>query len=80
MQEDKILGFNRKQFVEDIVNNRFNGNITRCANELKISAAYLHGLIYNTKYTAGKKFFNAVIMYCRNNKMDWQKYIFVSWE
>ena len=28
------LGFNRVNFIKDIINNKFNGNITKCAIKL----------------------------------------------
>lgn len=67
------LGFNRVNFIKDIINNKFNGNITKCAIELSLSNSYLHAVIYDTK-----KLLNAIINYCTKNKIDYHKYIFIN--
>lgn len=71
------LGFNRVNFIKDIINNKFNGNITKCATELSLSNSYLHSVIYDTKNKGGMKLLNAIIHYCMKNKIDYRKYIFI---
>lgn len=71
------LGFNRVNFIKDIINNKFNGNITKCAIELSLSNSYLHAVIYDTKNKGGMKLLNAIIHYCMKNKIDYRKYIFI---
>lgn len=72
------LGFNRVNFIKDIINNKFNGNITKCAIELSLSNSYLHAVIYDTKNKGGIKLLNAIINYCTKNKIDYHKYIFIN--
>lgn len=72
------LGFNRVNFIQDIINNKFNGNITKCATELSLSNSYLHAVIYDTKNKGGMKLLNAIIYYCMKNKIDYRKYIFIN--
>lgn len=72
------LGFNRVNFIQDIINNKFNGNITKCATELSLSHSYLHAVIYDTKNKGGVKLLNSIINYCAKNKIDYHKYIFIN--
>lgn len=72
------LGFNRVNFVQDIINNKFNGNVAKCATELALSHGYLHSVVYNTKNKGGMKLLNAIINYCTRNKIDYHKYIFIN--
>lgn len=72
------LGFNRVNFIKDVINNKFNGNITKCAIELSLSNSYLHAVIYDTKNKGGIKLLNAIINYCTKNKIDYHKYIFIN--
>lgn len=72
------LGFNRVNFVQDIINSKFNGNVAKCATELALSHGYLHSVVYNTKNKGGMKLLNAIINYCTKNKIDYHKYIFIN--
>ena len=42
------LGFNRRAFVEDILNIDFNGDLKLCAKEIGITYSYLKELIYDS--------------------------------
>lgn len=74
--ELKIMGFNRKRFVEEILNMDFNGNIRTCAITLGINPSYLHDLVYIPTKDAGPKTLTKIYHYCKHTGKDPESFIF----
>lgn len=70
-------GFNRKNFVEDILNTRFDGNEKACAHALGVNTRYLKNLIYHTDKNIGLKTMNKIRLYCLRNNLNHEKYTLV---
>ena len=78
MEADKatVLGFNRKNFVQDILNQDFEGNIRECAVSLGMNPSYLHDLVFITTKDAGSKTLTKIYHYCKRVGKDPDLYIF----
>ena len=68
--DEKILGFNRKNFVEDILNAEFAGNIRTCAIQIGMNPSYLHDLIFITTKDAGIKTLTKIYHYAKQTGKD----------
>lgn len=73
--EHTYIEFERKLFVEEILNIEFSGNIKECAGAMKMSSTYLHELIYNTSKKAGKINLTRIFRYCIKTGKDPLRYI-----
>lgn len=73
--ENFKMGLNRKNFVEQILNVDFKGNLTTCSIELKITRGYLYNLLFNNQ-NAGRSAIEKIYKYCRKTNRDPEKYIF----
>lgn len=72
------LGFNRRAFVEDILNIDFNGDLKLCAKEIGITYSYLKELIYDSTKSAGKEALTKIHLYAQiARKPNPNKYIFI---
>lgn len=69
------IEFDRQLFVEEILNNEFDGNISECAKALKVSTTYLHDLIFVTTKKAGKANLTRIFRYCVKMGLDPLRYI-----
>jgi hypothetical protein len=67
--------FDRRLFVEEILNVEFDGNIGDCAKAMDMSTMYLHELIYNTSKKAGKINLTRIFRYCIKTGKDPLRYI-----
>lgn len=76
MDEINFLGFNRRNFVEDILNLDFAGDIRSCAIALGMNPNYLHDLVYIPSKDAGTKTLTKIYQYARRTGKDPNKYIF----
>jgi len=76
IDETKIMGLNRKKFVEDILNREFNGNIRTCAIMLGMNPSYLHDLVFIPTKEAGIKTLTKIYHYCKKAGKDPEQYIF----
>ena len=68
----------RKEFIKQIVNETFNGNVNQCSKALEIEPSQLHKFIKKEKGEAGAKFLGGLYKYCEKHEIDHKKYIFVS--
>jgi hypothetical protein len=73
--ENFKMGLNRKNFVEQILNIDFKGNLTSCSNALDIKRGYLYNLLFNEQ-NAGRSALEKIYKYCRKTKRDPEIYIF----
>jgi hypothetical protein len=76
IDETKIMGLNRKKFVEEILNLEFNGNIRNCAITLNMNPSYLHDLVFIPTKEAGIKTLTKIYHYCKRTGKDPERYIF----
>jgi len=74
--ESKALGFNWKNFVKDILNLEFDGNVRSCAIALDMNPNYLHDLVYTPSKDAGIKTLTKIYHYAKQTGKDPEKYIF----
>lgn len=70
-----FVEFERRLFVEEILNIEFEGNIAKCAKAMEMSPVYLHELIYNTSKNAGKINLTRILRYCIKTGKDPLRYI-----
>ena len=70
-----FIGFNRKNFIHDIFEAKYNVNIKACANDLGIKPNYLRDILYSNR-NAGTKTLTMLYRYCIRNELDPTKYIF----
>lgn len=73
--EKSTMGFNRKNFVEEIVNIDFAGDLTKCSQAMGFTRKYLHSLIF-TDINGGKTTLDKIYKYCRKTNRDPERYIF----
>lgn len=75
---DKIsIGFNRENFIKDILEPVFNANFTDCAKAMQMKPNYLRDIVMNPTRGAGTKFLTCIYRYCMKNNLDPKKYILV---
>lgn len=70
------MGFNRKNFVEDIVNIDFEGDLALCALTLGFSEKAIKKIIF-TSTNGSKDTLDKIYKYCRKTNRDPEKYIFM---
>ena len=70
------MGFNRKNFVEDIVNIDFDGDLNLCAVAMGFSLKSIKKIIF-TDTNGSKDTLDKIYKYCRKTNRDPEKYIFV---
>lgn len=70
------MGFNRKNFVEDIVNVDFDGDLNLCAETLGFSVKSVRKIIF-TDTGGSKDTLDKIYKYCRKTNRDPEKYVFV---
>lgn len=66
--------------VEEVINlikNQFNNNQTLFAQTLGIERTHVNKVLRNNGRGAGALFCGALIKYCNDNDMDYEKYIFL---
>lgn len=71
------LGFNRRAFIEEILNEDFSGNIRECSKSLGIATGYLNGLLYMASKDAGRETLTKIWRYAKKTRRNPDKYIFV---
>lgn len=72
---EREIGFNRKNFVEKILNKDFKGSVTKCAKALKISERSLNRLIFDVTSNAALKTLNKIFAYCVKTQRNPDEYI-----
>ncbi len=70
-----FLEFDRKLFVEEILNVEYSGDIAACARAMEMSPAYLHELVYHTTMRAGKVNLTRILRYCVRTGKDPLRYL-----
>ena len=69
------LAFDRKLFVEEILNLEFNGDIPSCAVAMEMPPKYLHELIFNANKKAGTITLSRILRYCKKTGKNPERYI-----
>jgi len=65
-----------KDELRKLLYERFNGNFTKMAKELRVNTAQLYRIL-EKESNAGAKFFGKLMAWCRQNSVDFNKYIFL---
>lgn len=60
-----------------LLREKFNGNQSKMAKELKISRYQLNMIFKNNGKNAGKKIMGAIMKYCEENNYNYKDYIFL---
>ena len=63
--------------IAELIKERFRNNKTWFAEEMGINYSYLHLILNGKRKPTSDKFCNAIIQYCKNNNLDYRKYIFL---
>lgn len=63
--------------LEELIQEKFNGNKTKFAENIGISREYVSKILNDKSENNSAKFCNALILYCENNKLDYKDYIFL---
>lgn len=63
--------------LQELLQERFNGNQTLFAEEIGIERSHVNKVFKNEGQGAGAMFCGAIIKFCNNNGLDYQKYIFL---
>lgn len=71
------LGFNRRNFIEEILNEDFSGNIRECAKALSIATGYMNDLLRITSKDAGRDTLTKIWRYAIKTGKEPNRYIFV---
>lgn len=64
--------------LEELLEKKFNGNQTAFAENLGLERTHVNKVFKNKGKGAGAIFCGAIIKYCNNNRLDYQKYIFLN--
>lgn len=63
--------------LELLLREKFNGNQSIFAEEMGLERTHVNKVFKNKGKGAGAIFCGAIIKYCNNNNLDYQKYIFL---
>lgn len=63
--------------LKELLKERFDGNQTVLAEEMKIERTHVNKVFKNNGKGAGATFCGAIIKYCNDNQLDYRKYIFL---
>ncbi len=64
--------------LEKLLKDKFNGNQTAFAEATGLERTHVNKVFKNKGKGAGAIFCGAIIKYCNENKLDYQKYIFLN--
>ena len=78
--EKVAIGFNRLNFIHQILEPDFNANIKKCADAIGMRPNYLRDIIMNPDRDAGTKTLTLIYRYCRRTGKDPEPFIFVERE
>lgn len=63
--------------LEQLLKEKFNGNQTAFAESMGLERTHVNKVFRNNGKGAGAIFCGAIIKYCNNNNLDYEKYIFL---
>lgn len=69
IKKDKVIG---------LMNKLYNGNYNEFARVLGLNVAHLYRTLKNQNSKAGPKFLGALAIFCKDNNLDYNEYIFLS--
>ena len=72
-----FIGFNRKHFIDEILNERFMGRFEPCAKAIGMNTNYLHDVVMNEGRDMGIHSLTKIYRYCVKNGLKAERYIFV---
>jgi hypothetical protein len=64
----------KRENVHVLMKNIYGGNYNRFARELKVDPSHLYRFL-TTGVGGGKKLIGSIIKFCKDNKIDFQKYV-----
>lgn len=62
--------------IQKLVEDRFNGQLSKFVNELKMDYSYVNQIVKGHKSPGSKKLCDKVIDYCKRNNLDFHEFIF----
>lgn len=62
------------RFYREIIQEKYNGDISRCAVDLHLSEEHFKKILCR-KTTPGIKTLKSIIMYCSHNNIDFKRYV-----
>jgi hypothetical protein len=65
-----------KEELKKLLYEKFNGNYTQMAKELRVNVAQLYRIL-EKESNAGAKFLGKLMFWCKQNGVDFNKYIFL---
>ena len=69
-----MFKFKSEAFKQDVLIDKYNNNLEKCAKELNLSKKILSNIL-NKKYLLGITTLKRIIFYCKKNNLDSKKYI-----
>ena len=69
------MQFNKKLFVEEILNVDFKGNVSKCAVAMEITPGYFSKMIFTPTMKGGLKLLGGVVRYCKQTGRDPERYL-----
>lgn len=69
-----MFKFKSEAFKQDVLIDKYNNNLEKCAKELNLSKKFLNNIL-NEKYLLGITTLKRIIFYCKKNNLDSKKYI-----
>ena len=69
-----MFKFKSEAFKQDILIDKYNNNLEKCAKELNLNKKILSNIL-NEKYLLGITTLKRIIFYCKKNNLDSKKYI-----
>lgn len=67
----------KKEAVIKLVAERFRNNKSCFADTIGLNVSYVNQVLNNKRDASSPKMCNAIIKYCSENNIDYQKYIFL---
>lgn len=68
----------KKDKVIELMNKFCNGNYNEFSRTLGLNVAHLYRTLKNKNSKAGPKFLGALAIFCKNNDLDYNDYIFLN--
>lgn len=67
-----MFKFKSEAFKQDVLIDKYNNNLEKCAKELNLSKKILSNIL-NEKYLLGITTLKRIIFYCKKNNLDSKK-------
>ena len=75
-KEVRILKINIEA-VQELIKEKFDGKLANFVSELDVDYSYMNQIMNGHKSSGSKKVCDGIIAYCKKNKLNYNKYIFL---